>query len=84
MLGSTPLLISLLLKCTPARWVEKFKVGIVDETKEVKESGLLKAFNQASSMQVGTGKKEPKDDNYQEAAAAEAPAGKKKWSSWCR
>jgi len=79
MLGSTPLLIAVLLKCTPKRWVEKFKVGLVDESKEVEETGILKAFNQASSMQVGGGGR--KDDDFKDAAAAEEQATKKNLSS---
>lgn len=69
MLGSTPLLIAALLKCTPRRWVDKFKVGLVDESKAVEETGLLKAFNQASAMQVGGGA--AKDDDFKDAAAAD-------------
>jgi len=55
MLGSTALLMSALLKCTPRKWVEKFKVKLVDETREVEETGMLKAFNQAAATQVGGG-----------------------------
>ena len=74
MLGSTPLLISALLKCTPRRWVEKFKVGLINESKEEAETGMLKAFNQVNAIQVGS--KKDKDDDYKDAAEDDA-AGKK-------
>lgn len=41
MLGSTALLASPLLKCTPRHWVEKFNVGLVDEARVVEETGML-------------------------------------------
>jgi magnesium-transporting ATPase (P-type) len=75
MLGSTALLMSALLKCTPKRWVEKFKVGLVDETRVVEETGMLKAFNQAAATQVGGGAG-PADDS-KDAGAAEDLATKK-------
>lgn len=44
-LGATPLLAAALLKCTPERWVARFKVKIVDESTELSQkSGVLKAF----------------------------------------
>jgi len=41
MLGATALIMSVLLKCTPERWLEKFRggpCGIVDESKAVKNA----------------------------------------------
>lgn len=47
MIGATPLLISVLLKCTPTRWLRKLQggpCGIVDEKKAV-STRLTKAFD---------------------------------------
>lgn len=45
MIGATPLLISVLLKCTPRHWVEKLSGGPIDETKEGPANALTKGFN---------------------------------------
>ena len=74
MLGSTALLASALLKCTPRRWVDKFKVGLVDEERVVEETGLLKRFNDVSSMSVG--RPAAADDDYKGAGAEDSAGGK--------
>lgn len=76
MLGSTPLVVALLLKCTPAAWLEKDygKLKLVDESAEAKETGLVKVFNQAATMQVGG---DGKDDDFKDPTAAEELAAKK-------
>jgi hypothetical protein len=70
MLGSTPLLISVLLKCTPRKWVEKFDIRIVDETKKMEEGGLVGGFNKYAAMQVG-GNADAKDDDFKADGAEE-------------
>ena len=75
MLGATPLLISALLKCTPRKWVEKFKVGLINESEETEETGVIKAFNQVNALKVGGGK--DKDDDFKDAADPDGSAGKK-------
>lgn len=55
MLGSTSLLISALLKCTPRAWVDKFRVKIVDEDAAVVGSKVLAAFEKVSAIEVGAG-----------------------------
>lgn len=68
MAGLTPLGISALLKCTPTRWVDRFKMKLVDENKDVGENRMLKTFNDVSSKQIG-GK--GADDDYTKVAQEE-------------
>ena len=65
MIGASPLLISVLLKCTPRHWVEKLGGGPIDETKVAADSGLTAAFNKVASVQVGGG--EAQDDGFKAA-----------------
>lgn len=55
MVGATPLLISVLLKCTPTKWLSKLEggpCGIVDEKKAV-ENRLTRGFDALAARQVG-------------------------------
>ena len=77
MLGSTPLLISALLKCTPKAWVDKFKVKMLDETKAVDDSKLLQTFNKVAATSVGGGGGKDDDDYKADPVAAEELAAAK-------
>jgi len=52
MMGATPLLISVLLKCTPERWLDKLRggpCGIVNEEKKL-ETVFTKGFDRVNEM----------------------------------
>jgi len=49
MIGASPLLISVLLKCTPRHWVEKLGGGPIDETKKSEGDALTAAFNRVAA-----------------------------------
>jgi hypothetical protein len=71
MLGATPLLISVLLKCTPERWLTKLEggpCGIVDESKAV-DTGLTRGFDRLAGMEVGAPENE-KGDGYEKVDTA--------------
>ena len=69
MLGATPLLISVLLKCTPERWLQWRIFNAVDENKEM-DNQLTKTFNSINDAKVGSnvddeeGEVDPKDDKF--------------------
>lgn len=68
MLGSTSLLISALLKCTPAAWAERFKLP-VDERRVVADNMLVKLSEKVQNTTVGGGA--GKDDDFKETGAQE-------------
>jgi hypothetical protein len=42
--GASTLLVSAVLKLTPAHWMKKMPI-VVDENKQVEEDGLMKLYN---------------------------------------
>lgn len=66
MVGATSLIVALLLKCTPVRWLNKLRggpCGIVDETKAV-NNRLTQGFDRMNNMKVGSDAEDKTDDNY--------------------
>lgn len=67
MVGATPLLISVLLKCTPLRWLKRLEggpCGIVDETKAM-DNKLTQGFDKLAAMEVGgADEAAATDDNF--------------------
>lgn len=49
MIGASPLLISVLLKCTPRHWAAKLGGGPIDETKKTADSALTAGFNRLAA-----------------------------------
>lgn len=71
MVGATSFLASLLLKCTPLRWLKKLQggpCGIVDERKAV-DTKLTQAFDKIGNMTVGAEKEA--DDGYEKMEGKE-------------
>lgn len=61
--GATPLLISVILKLTPERWLEKVKLDkLVNEDKVIENKGLLKLYNDTAKIKIGARKAE--SDNF--------------------
>jgi hypothetical protein len=67
MVGATPLLISVLLKCTPRHWAEKLSGGPIDETKAGPANALTNGFNSLASTTVG-GRADDDGFNKEDAA----------------
>lgn len=52
-MGSTPLLISVLLKLSPESWLEKVKVDkFIDENKDMSNNKILDKYDKGSKMKI--------------------------------